>query len=79
MLVAARAMTAGLQLLEPLMMETGVEPLGTATVVVGGAGSAKAVIEEAAAVMDTAISVAAAMLAILFVFVIVNNPFINRI
>lgn len=28
MLVAARAMTAGLQLLEPLMTETGVEPIG---------------------------------------------------
>ena len=32
MLVAARAMTAGLQLLEPLMMETGVEPLGTVVI-----------------------------------------------
>lgn len=32
MLVAARAMTAGLQLLEPLMMETGVEPIGTVVI-----------------------------------------------
>lgn len=32
MLVAARAMTAGLQLLEPHMTETGVEPLGTVVI-----------------------------------------------
>lgn len=32
MLVAARAMTAGLQLLEPLMTETGVEPIGTVVI-----------------------------------------------
>lgn len=32
MLVAARAMTAGLQLLEPHMSETGVEPIGTVVI-----------------------------------------------